>query len=127
MKRLIFILFTFLSCHGYTQEDTLIYQVQDVEPEFPGGFSAMIMWIQNSVQEKSLNRQDLRCFSSVFLEFVVEKDGSISDLRSKSKCTAEMTHFQDLFKDCPKWTPGQYKGKVVRSMVRLPLHIEFEE
>lgn len=126
--RLFIVLFSFLAFNSFSQEDTLVYENPDPEPEFPGGFDSMMVWIQ---QDMLLNddiyaEMGQYCFTNVFLDFVVEKDGSISNVKAHNKCNTDLSYYIDLFYRSPKWTPGKYRGKVVRSRYRLPLTISLE-
>lgn len=123
--RFLFILFLLASANIYAQqEDTLVYEAQDIEPEFPGGFSELLNWVQKSFVDKHVTEEEATCFSNIFVEFIVEKDGSLSNIKVRNKCNSDLTHFIKLFESSPKWTPGQYKGSVVRSRYRFPLQIE---
>lgn len=125
MKLLLFILF-FSGFYGFSQEnDTLIYEVQDTEPEFPGGTTAFIGWIQESLFDITTSNGEAACLAHIFIEFVVEKDGSITQVKARNKCNSDLSHFTELLEKSPKWTPGTYKNKIVRSRVRIPITIEF--
>jgi len=111
----------------FPQEDTLVYENPDPEPEFPGGFDSMMVWIQQDLilDDERYANMGQYCFTHVFLDFVVEKDGSISNIKAHNKCSSDLSYYIELFERSPKWTPGKYKGKIVRSRYRLPLTIEF--
>jgi len=126
MRIFIFLFIITSSLFSIAQEDTTIYEVQDVEPEYPGEFSDMMIWIQQSIQEKEFTSDEIACITKIYVEFVVEKDGSLSNVKARNKCNSDLTHFTELFSKSPKWTPGQYKGKIVRSRYRLPITIDFQ-
>ncbi len=126
MKITLFLLL--LLCHSiaFSQEDTLVYENPSPEPEFPGGFDSLMVWIQQDLvadEERYANMGEF-CFTHVFLDFIVEKDGSISNVKAHNKCNTDLSYYIELFERSPKWTPGQYRGKVVRCRYRLPLTIE---
>lgn len=125
MRFLLVILLLF-SLPAYAQEDTLIYEVQDVEPEFPGGFSEMLQWVQNSLTEIIATEEEKICLSNIFIEFVVEKDGTLSNIKARNKCNSDLSHFIALLEKSPKWTPGFYQGNIIRSRCRVPLQIHLE-
>lgn len=110
----------------FPQEDTLVYENPEPEPEFPGGFDSMMVWIQQDLilDEERYANMGQYCFTHVFLDFVVEKDGSISNVKAHNKCSSDLSYYIELFERSPKWTPGKYKGQIVRSRYRLPLTIE---
>lgn len=121
--RIFLILFLTFSFNSFSQIDTLIYEVQDVEPEFPGGFDELLSWVQNSLLNETFTSEEASCLSSIFMEFVVEKDGSITNIKARNKCNSNLSHFEKLFIGSPKWEPGLRKGETVRSRYRLPLTI----
>ncbi|WLD22956.1 energy transducer TonB [Flavobacterium dauae] len=61
---------------------------------------------------------------SVQLAFVVEKDGSLTDIKVKGADPHNMgKEAIRVLKSMPKWKPGQHNGKTVRSKFTLPIKI----
>ena len=61
----------------------------------------------------------------VFVTFVVEKDGSLSDIkviRDIGLGTGEEAI--RVLKECPKWLPGEQNGQKVRVLYSLPISIQ---
>jgi protein TonB len=58
----------------------------------------------------------------VYIKFVVEKDGSITDIQVikgiGSGCDKEAVR---VLKGAPKWIPGEQRGKPVRVRRSLPI------
>ncbi|MEY4603003.1 MAG: hypothetical protein RIT43_295 [Bacteroidota bacterium] len=125
MKKL-FLSFLFLPILCWSQEDTLVYEIPSSEPEFPGGFDSLLIWIQQDLlfNEETYAEMGSLCFTHVFLDFVVEKDGSLSNIKAHNKCSTDLTYYIELLQRSPKWTPGQYDGKTVRCRYRLPITID---
>ncbi len=125
MRRILLIFFL-LPIFSWSQEDTLVYENPQPEPEFPGGFDSLMVWIQQDL----LNNDEIyaemgsHCFTHVFLDFVVEKDGSLSNIKAHNKCNTDLSYYVELLQRSPKWKPGQYRGKTVRCRYRLPLTID---
>lgn len=62
----------------------------------------------------------------IVLEFVVERDGSLSGIEVKN-ITGEL---KELFEKAIarfRWTPGTHYGRPVRVRMRIPIHIHFQE
>jgi protein TonB len=59
---------------------------------------------------------------TVYITFVVEKDGSLSDIRALREvgggCTAEALR---VIQTMPRWTPGKQRGVPVRVRINLPV------
>lgn len=93
----------------------------DIQPEFPGGIKEFYQFIAKNY--KTPNVPGLK--GKVFISFVVEKDGSITDskvLRDIGYGTGiEAIRVLSL---SPKWKPGEQNGRTVRCSYVLPLSIE---
>ncbi|PWA11253.1 energy transducer TonB [Flavobacterium laiguense] len=64
----------------------------------------------------------------VYITFVVEKDGSLSEfkiLRDVGYGTGDEAI--RVMKLCPKWIPGKIDGKPVRVLYSLPITIQQEK
>jgi protein TonB len=96
----------------------------EVKPEFPGGIAKFYNFIKNNYQapdEPGLKGQ-------VFVSFVVEKDGSLTDikvLRDIGFGTGKEA--MRVLNKCPKWTPAEQNGKKVRCSYQIPIKIETPE
>ena len=65
------------------------------------------------------------------IQFVVEKDGSISDTRVvrdvSGGCGKEALRVVDMMNSMPeKWTPGKQRGRAVRVQYNLPVKFKLE-
>lgn len=92
-----------------------VYEFVEEMPEFPGGIEALFKWLSENIKP---HEEIGRCV----VEFIVEKDGSLSNpkiIKSKTpKLDAEVIR---LVKAMPKWKPGKEKGKTVRVKYSLPI------
>lgn len=105
------------------QEDNNVYNTAGIEvkPDFPGGIEKFYKFVGNNY--KTPEEEGLK--GKVYVTFVVEKDGSLTDikvLRDIGYGTgAEAIR---VLKKCPKWTPGEQNGKKVRVLYSLPITIQ---
>lgn len=98
-----------------------IIDFPDVEAGFPGGAGELIKWINSNVvyPETAIEMEDQ---GRVYLSFVVEADGSISNIKVERGVTKELDReAKRLARKMPKWTPGEAAGKKVRTRCRLPI------
>lgn len=100
-----------------------IYTVVEQKPEFPGGDDALIQWLSTHVEYPAeAKAQGLE--GEVYVTFVVERDGSITNVRVLSP-KEQMTPLYDeavrVVKAMPKWKPGKVRGKKVRVQFNLPI------
>ena len=102
-----------------------IHRVAEVMPQYPGGPNEMMRYIQENIKYPQ-SAKDNKIEGRVFVSFVVEKDGSITNaavMRGIDKeCDAEALRVVALM---PKWTPGQHKGEVVRTQFTIPIYYKF--
>ena len=99
-----------------------IFQVVEQDPEYPGGVEALYKFIQQNLKYPQLAKEN-NITGRVFVQFVVEKDGSVSNVKAARDigggCGAEAVR---VIKAMPKWTPGKQRGKAVRAAYTLPVN-----
>ncbi|MGB1040704.1 MAG: energy transducer TonB [Flavobacteriales bacterium] len=100
----------------------LIFNNVDSMPEFPGGEVKLFEYLGKNFKLTQLENGQI--FFSYYFEFIVEKDGSTSNLRVLKN------HSDMLYKDValffngmPMWSPGLHNGKPVRTKMVLPIRI----
>lgn len=100
------------------------FTVVDTPPQFNGGgLEVFRKWMQEHVRypEDALGKN---ICGRVLFKFVVEKDGSISDVEVfKSPDKSLTDEVCRVIAKAPKWTPGKQRGEAVR--VRFGLPIDF--
>ncbi|GGF09021.1 energy transducer TonB [Flavobacterium limi] len=99
--------------------------ILDKMPEFPGGMSKFYTYVGNNFNKPELDAEKtLR----VYVSFVIEKDGSMTDITIKSDpgygLGKEAIRVLKSLKT--KWTPGILDGKAVRTAYNLPITIKTE-
>ena len=104
--------------------DDEIIEFPDVEAEFKGGAQAMMKYIQQNIQYPptsiEMNEQ-----GKVYLSFVVEADGSISNVSIERGVSIDIDkEAKRIVRSMPKWTPGEAKGKKSRTRCRLPINFQ---
>ena len=100
--------------------DALIDPVED-EPQFPGGMEALMKYLSENIKyPEQAKKENIQ--GRVYVTFVVEKDGSITDakvLRSiGGGCDEEALRVVNAM---PKWEPGKLQGTPVRVQFNLPI------
>ncbi len=102
--------------------DDTIFTVVDQLPEFPGGSSGLSNFIVKTVRypmEAKKNGVQGR----VFVSFVVEKDGSISNVKIARGVDPLLNEeAARVIKIMPKWSPGLKKHKPVRVKYTIPIN-----
>lgn len=102
-------------------DENEIYHQVEQRPEFPGGLQAFYEFVGKNYRVPKV--KSLK--GKVFVQFVIEKDGSVTDI----KVVRDLGHGTAkeairVLKKSPKWTPGVQNGKNVRVMFSLPINIQ---
>jgi len=102
------------------QEEDVFTVVEDM-PKFQGGTQALMQFLTSNItypKEARLSGTQ----GTVYVQFVIEKDGSVSDvniLRGFDKaCDAEALR---VLSTMPNWIPGKQRGTTVRVQYNLPI------
>lgn len=108
------------------EDEQEIFQVVEQDPEFPGGVEALYKYIQSNIKYPQLAKEN-NITGRVFVTFVVEKDGSVSNVKAARDigggCGAEAVR---VVKSMPKWKPGKQRGKAVRAAYTLPVNFTLQ-
>ena len=108
-------------------DNDTVYDVVEVAPEFPGGMDQMAKYLSENINYPE-EAKDKGISGRVFISFVVEKDGSVNDVKVMRSvgggCDEEALR---VVKAMPKWKPGLQKGKPVRVHYILPIFFKFDE
>lgn len=100
------------------------FTIVEEMPEFPGGKEAMMKYLGNKIQyPKEATENGIE--GTVFIAFVVEADGSISNVNMLrgigGGCNEEALR---VVKGMPNWKPGKQRGKEVRVKYNLPIRFK---
>ena len=100
-----------------------IIEFPDKEPVFPGGAAAMGSFINKSIELPNYIPDYDQ--GTVYVSFVVNKDGSIQDVKILRGLSNELNKAAiAVVKSMPNWTPGESNGKPVRVRFTLPIAIK---
>lgn len=102
-------------------QETQIFMVVEQMPEFPGGEEKLYKFLSDSIGYPELAKQN-HIQGKVYVAFVVEKDGSVTDARIirgiGGGCDEEALR---VIKLMPKWIPGKQRGIPIRVQYTLPV------
>ena len=102
-------------------DEDVIVDVAEIMPEFPGGTAALMKYLGTNIKYPTIS-QEMGSAGRVIVQFVVDKDGSISN--------PEVVRGVDAYLDkeairvissMPKWRPGVQNGKKVRVKYTVPV------
>ena len=92
------------------------------DPASPvGGMTAFYKYVGDKIKYPPQARR-MGVEGRVFVEFIIDKDGSISEVRAVkgigAGCDEEAVR---ILQGAPKWKPGKQRGKPVRQRMVLPI------
>ena len=94
--------------------------VEDL-PQFPGGAAEFMKWLTKNLKYPT-TAQNQRVQGRVVAEFIINKDGSVSDLQLVEHlnlaCDNEVLR---VLRMMPKWEPGVMNAKPCRTKVCIPV------
>lgn len=111
----------FISGTSKFKGEIINYTVPETLPSYKGGPDSFLRYLANSISYPIPERQN-NIQGRVVLTFIVEKDGSISEvkvIRSVSRNIDEEA--LRVIKKSAKWTPGTQFGRPVRASYTVPI------
>jgi protein TonB len=106
------------------EDENKIFTVVEQNPEFVGGYEAMMNFIKKNMRYPASARL-MGVDGTVYVSFVVDKTGSISEVKTirgiSADCDKEAMRVVSMM---PPWKPGKQNGKPV--FVRFVLPIKFK-
>lgn len=100
------------------------FTIVEEMPEYPGGQEAMMKYIASHITyPREAIKNEIE--GAVFIQFVVERDGSIAEARVLrgigGGCDEEALR---VVNSMPNWKPGKQRGKLVRTRYNLPIRFK---
>jgi len=93
----------------------------EAQPSFPGGMDQFYAYVQRSVKYPQ-EAKDQKIEGKVFLSFVVETDGTLSDIKVERKLGAGTDEEAiRVIEESPRWIPGVQNGQKVRVKYNIPI------
>ena len=100
---------------------TKVFDVVEEMPSFPGGSAALMSYLSSNTKYPVV-AQENGVQGRVIVSFVVERDGSISDVKvARSVDPSLDREAQRVVKSMPKWKPGKQNGSAVRVKYTVPV------
>lgn len=98
-----------------------VFDVVEEMPSFPGGQGALMSYLASNIKYPVV-AQENGVQGRVIVSFVVERDGSISDVRvARSVDPSLDREAQRVVKSMPRWKPGKQNGSAVRVKYTVPV------
>lgn len=118
---MLVLLFSFMTSTAQTKKNDMVFDVVEVMPQFPGGQIAMLQYLMKNMKyPEQAMKEGIQ--GRVAVSFIVEKDGSISDVKPVLSVHPLLNkEAVRVVESMPKWSPGKHNGKPVRVRFNLPV------
>jgi len=135
MKKYLLLLVFFvasIAVKAQTRPDTIIRDKQvftavQFTPEFPGGEEALGKFLQANIRYPKADKKN-NVQGKVYIQFVVERDGSLTDFMIIRAPTEAMgVEVQRVLSLSPNWKPGIQNDKPVRVQYTLPVNFSLSK
>ncbi len=98
--------------------DSKVFLVVEKQPEYEGGYEIMMDFIRNNMKPQKV-------IGTVYVGFIIEKDGSLSEVQVVRGLTPEAdSEAVRIIASMPKWKPGVQGNKIVRVRFNLPVRFK---
>jgi protein TonB len=108
------------------EEENKVFDIVEEMPSFPGGMAALNKYLHDNVHYPVV-AQENGVQGRVTISFVVEKDGSVTDVKvAKSVDPSLDKEALRVVKSMPRWTPGKQNGATVRVKYNVPVNFRLQ-
>lgn len=118
---MLVLFFSFTTSTAQTKKNDMVFDVVEVMPQYPGGQIAMLKYLMENIKyPEQAMKEGIQ--GRVAVRFIVEKDGSISDVKPILSVHPLLNkEAVRVVESMPKWTPGKQNGKPVRVRFNVPV------
>ncbi len=103
-----------------------VYMVCDQMPMYPGGMQELMKFLQKNIQYPQ-DAEEKGIQGRVIVQFVVEKDGSIKDIKVVRGIDPSLDkEALRVINAMPKWEPGKHKGEAVSVKYTVPVAFKMQ-
>ena len=113
----------------YSEEVKEIYSQAEIEtpPSFPGGETELMEWVQDNIKYPAIALES-RIYGNVFVGFVVEKDGSLTNVEVVRGVDRSLdAEAIRVVSAMPGWIPGEHRGEAVRVRCVVPIQFRLQQ
>lgn len=98
-----------------------IYSVVETMPDYPGGQKELLSFLSRNIKYPT-KAEENKIQGRVIIQFVVNKDGSVSDAKVVRSVDPELDkEALRVVNSMPQWKPGMQKGEAVSVKYTIPI------
>jgi len=118
----LFVLLSACSIGNNFSDSDVVYDFPDQYAQFPGGSDQLSSYISRNVNYPE-EAQQRGIEGKVYVSFVVEKDGSTSNIEIVRGVSESIDNEAlRVISSMPEWDPALKNGLIVRSSARVPIN-----
>lgn len=107
-------------------KDEEVFNMVEQMPSFPGGTSELMAYLSKNIKYPTI-AQENGTQGRVIIQFVVEKNGSITDINVARSVDPYLDkEAVRVIKSMPNWIPGKQNGKAVRVKFTVPVAFKLQ-
>ena len=107
-------------------EENTVHDFVEQMPSFPGGMGALMSWLSQNIKYPVIAAEN-GVEGRVIVQFVVEKDGSITDVKiAKSVDPSLDKEATRVVSSMPHWIAGRQNGNPVRVKYTVPVTFKLQ-
>ena len=109
------------------EDDYFCIPYAEFMPEYPGGDSARLNFLIENIKYPKIAKHK-KIEGTVCVTFVVEKDGSITNIKLlRGVCDSMDAEVIRVMKLMPKWKPGTQNKKAIRTQFNMPVKFSLDK
>ena len=109
-----------------SQKNEKVFDIVEQMPEYPGGMQALFEFLKENIKYPE-DAQKQKVEGRVLAKFVVETDGSISNIEVVTHAFPSLdAEAVRVIQAMPKWSPGKQKGQAVRVKYVVPINFNLK-
>lgn len=97
----------------------------EIESDYPGGQGAWVRYLNKNLVYPQ-DAQDNEIQGTVVVQFIVDKEGNVSDVEAISGANELRAEAVRVIKKSGKWTPAVQNGRQVKSYKKQPITFRLE-
>jgi protein TonB len=106
------------------EEEVMMFAAVEEKPTFPGGEAEFYKYLGKNVKYPQMEAEQ-GIEGRVFIEFVVDKDGSITEVKTARGVSPGLDkEAARVMKASPKWSPGKQNGRPVKVRYVIPINFD---